>query len=300
MQWTAERRWQVLREVKRGASVKETCRRYGISRQTYYNWKKRFEREGLAGLKDKSRAPKRPRPRRRCREKEERVVREALLHPALTIVKLAKRLGLPKSTVHDILVDSGISTKRERRKHLFRHVLATREFTREQLLFLAEDNPIWLDFVFDWKTRGLQPEDTAQLGWFELRGGLLLVCIHTVSGAVFFLDVISSEDEVNITPAIQNAENRLPENVLILVRGKSLRENISEMQLQGEFLLTDEADDLPFGMLKAFEKWTRSLGRKRLGGLDILSEWEKYVSSILEPFREHWRHGQVRNGPERH
>ena len=52
MQWTAERRWQVLREVKRGASVKQVSRRYGISRQTYYNWKKRFERDGLAGLKD--------------------------------------------------------------------------------------------------------------------------------------------------------------------------------------------------------------------------------------------------------
>ena len=43
MQWTAERRWQVLREVEEGASVKEVSRRYGISRQTYYNWKKRFE-----------------------------------------------------------------------------------------------------------------------------------------------------------------------------------------------------------------------------------------------------------------
>ena len=243
----------------------------------------------LTGLKDKSRAPKRPRPRRRCREKEERVLREALLHPTLTIVKLAKRLGLPKSTVHDILVDSGISTKRERRKHLSRHALEIREFTREQLLLLVEDNPIWLDFVFDWKVRGIDPENTAQLGWFELRGGLLLVCLHSTSGDVLFYDVIPSENDINITLSTQTAENRLPEDVLILVRGKSLRKNISEMQLQNEFLLTDKADNLPFGMLKAFEKWTRSLGRKGPVGLDILSEWETYVSSISEPFRGHWK-----------
>jgi transposase len=34
------------------------CRAQGISRQTYYKWRKRFEREGLDGLRDRSRRPK--------------------------------------------------------------------------------------------------------------------------------------------------------------------------------------------------------------------------------------------------
>ena len=33
------------------------CRAQGISRQTYYKWKKRFEREGLDGLRDRKRRP---------------------------------------------------------------------------------------------------------------------------------------------------------------------------------------------------------------------------------------------------
>jgi transposase InsO family protein len=33
------------------------CRAQGISRQTYYKWRKRFEREGLDGLRDRSRRP---------------------------------------------------------------------------------------------------------------------------------------------------------------------------------------------------------------------------------------------------
>lgn len=37
--------------------VAEFCRVQGISRQTYYKWKKRFETEGLDGLRDRSRRP---------------------------------------------------------------------------------------------------------------------------------------------------------------------------------------------------------------------------------------------------
>src|SRR2546426_3319331 len=33
------------------------CRAQDISRQTYYEWKKRFETEGLDGLRDRSRRP---------------------------------------------------------------------------------------------------------------------------------------------------------------------------------------------------------------------------------------------------
>lgn len=33
------------------------CRAQNISRQTYYKWKKRFELEGLDGLRDRSRRP---------------------------------------------------------------------------------------------------------------------------------------------------------------------------------------------------------------------------------------------------
>ena len=33
------------------------CRAQGISRQSYYKWKKRFEPEGLDGLRDRSRRP---------------------------------------------------------------------------------------------------------------------------------------------------------------------------------------------------------------------------------------------------
>jgi transposase len=38
-------------------SVLATCRYYGISRNCYYKWLKRYEEEGFEGLKDRSSAP---------------------------------------------------------------------------------------------------------------------------------------------------------------------------------------------------------------------------------------------------
>jgi transposase InsO family protein len=39
-------------------NVARTCRYYGISRQLFYVWKRRFEAEGVDGLRDRSRRPK--------------------------------------------------------------------------------------------------------------------------------------------------------------------------------------------------------------------------------------------------
>lgn len=41
----------ILREVEAGAKVAETCRKYGISDATYYNWKTKYEGLELSELK---------------------------------------------------------------------------------------------------------------------------------------------------------------------------------------------------------------------------------------------------------
>jgi transposase InsO family protein len=43
----------------RTGEVAAFCREHGISRQTFYKWKHRFETEGLAGLEERSRRPQR-------------------------------------------------------------------------------------------------------------------------------------------------------------------------------------------------------------------------------------------------
>jgi transposase-like protein len=54
----AEMRLEVLLEVERsGESVAEVCRRRGIARSSFYEWRARYLAEGPAGLEPHSRRP---------------------------------------------------------------------------------------------------------------------------------------------------------------------------------------------------------------------------------------------------
>jgi transposase-like protein len=46
---------QLAQESSRG--VTSACRHFGISRKTFYKWKKRYDEHGDAGLGDRSRTP---------------------------------------------------------------------------------------------------------------------------------------------------------------------------------------------------------------------------------------------------
>jgi transposase InsO family protein len=55
----AARRLAILRHAEEiTGNVARTCRYYGISRQLFYVWKRRYEAEGLEGLRDRSCRPK--------------------------------------------------------------------------------------------------------------------------------------------------------------------------------------------------------------------------------------------------
>jgi len=55
-------RYRVLREVAEVGSVREVCQRAGITRQTFYLWRKRFAASGLSGLEDRPGKPSPGRP----------------------------------------------------------------------------------------------------------------------------------------------------------------------------------------------------------------------------------------------
>ncbi len=53
--WT---RFKLIHEPEwTGMSVSEICRKYGVSRKTFYKWKNRYSKHGMEGLKDLSRRP---------------------------------------------------------------------------------------------------------------------------------------------------------------------------------------------------------------------------------------------------
>ncbi|WP_436501734.1 helix-turn-helix domain-containing protein [Actinokineospora sp. HUAS TT18] len=55
----ARHRLAVLRHVEEvTGNAAMTCRYFGITRQTYYNWLRRYEAEGTDGLRDRSKRPR--------------------------------------------------------------------------------------------------------------------------------------------------------------------------------------------------------------------------------------------------
>jgi transposase InsO family protein len=52
-----ELRYQAVLEVLNGAPVTEVARRFGVARQTVHDWLRRYGREGMAGLVDRSSKP---------------------------------------------------------------------------------------------------------------------------------------------------------------------------------------------------------------------------------------------------
>jgi transposase len=55
----AKRRLAILRHAEEiTGNVSLTCRYYGISRQVFYKWRRRYDRHGLDGLRDRSSRPR--------------------------------------------------------------------------------------------------------------------------------------------------------------------------------------------------------------------------------------------------
>lgn len=104
-------------------SMTELCERFGIRRTTGYKWVRRYTKEGLLGLQEKSRAP--PRCPHRLPEDVEAALLEAKrAHPhwgpRKILPYLARRrpdLALPAaSTAGELFQRAGLSQLRKRRR----------------------------------------------------------------------------------------------------------------------------------------------------------------------------------------
>src|SRR5262245_38957304 len=116
-------RAELMNRLAQGERLTDLCQEYGISRKTAYKFKERFERLGVKGLEDQSRAPK-VIPHRTPPELAELFLAERRQHPSWGAKKikavLEERLGrrLPSaSAVGGILAKNGLVQPRRRRRH---------------------------------------------------------------------------------------------------------------------------------------------------------------------------------------
>lgn len=128
-------RKELMERLGRKERVSDLSREYGVSRKTVNKFKKRFEQLGLAGLEDRSRAPK-VIPHKTPLEVEEVIVAERRQHPTWGPKKLKatleRRLQRPfpsAAAIGSILARHGLVQSRRKRQRYEPHPTMLREAT---------------------------------------------------------------------------------------------------------------------------------------------------------------------------
>lgn len=99
-------RGRMMEEHLHGAPVQEVARRYGISRTTFYRWRRRFLEEGSGGLNDRSSRPHKVRYRLTPVQVAQLV--ETRLRMRLGPLRLMPQLGVPAATLYRCLRRHGL------------------------------------------------------------------------------------------------------------------------------------------------------------------------------------------------
>lgn len=105
------RRLLVDRILVDGMAVAHAADMVGVSRQTAWKWLRRFELEGPAGLEDRSSRPSRS-PRALPRTRVDAILAARHEH-RFGPHRLAPIVGVPRSTIGDVLVRHGLSRLRD-------------------------------------------------------------------------------------------------------------------------------------------------------------------------------------------
>ena len=188
----AHRRLTVLELAERLGNVSEACRRGGIDRTSFCDWKRRFQLAGLDGLKDLPPAAK-SHPVATAPEVVARIGELALEHPAYGCDRIEALLALEGRrvaaiTVQKILGDRGLGTRPERWLALERqNAERAIELSPEQAAFLEKLNPCFRErHVGSDKPGELLSADTFMVGTLKGIGRVYLHAVADTFGSYAF------------------------------------------------------------------------------------------------------------------
>ncbi len=139
-------RLSVLELAEALGNVTEACKRKGISRSRFYEYKRRFEAYGLEGLKNLPPVHV-AHPLATPQSLVERIIELSQMHPSWGCYRISKYLSLlgfsvSGPTIQKILKRNGMGTRKERWLALEERALETDvPLTPEQMAWLEKQNP---------------------------------------------------------------------------------------------------------------------------------------------------------------
>jgi transposase len=141
----AIQRLKVIELAEKLKNVSEACRRGGMDRTSFYEWKRRYQIHGLEGLVDQPPVPK-SHPSETPQHVKSAILELSLKNPAWGSKRIETELGrqglkVSNFTVQRVLKRAGMGTRLERFLMLEEELLQGVELPVEQVRALERANP---------------------------------------------------------------------------------------------------------------------------------------------------------------
>ena len=201
----AHQRLSVLELAEALGNVSEACRRRGISRTQFYEYKRRFQTHGIEGLKDLPPVHK-SHPMSTPKEVQEEIVALSLAHPAWGCNRISDQLKLKgvsvsAPTVQNILNRHALGSRYERWLRLEEETAGKEiELSKEQVAFIEKQNPCFRERHVESNRPGeLLNQDTFFVGHLKGVGKVYLhAVVDTYSSYAFGFLHVSKQPEAAV------------------------------------------------------------------------------------------------------
>ncbi len=188
----ARHRLSVLELAEALGNVSEACRRRGMTRTQFYEYKRRFQTHGLEGLKDLPPVHK-THPQTTPQPVVDRILALSLEHPAWGCCRLSAMLRLEgvsvsSPTVQNILAKHGMATRYDRLLRLEER-MATEpiELSADQVALIERANPCFAERHVESSRPGeLLAQDLFYVGYLKGVGKVYLDAVVDTYGSYAF------------------------------------------------------------------------------------------------------------------
>ena len=188
----AQHRLSVLELAKALGNVSAACRHSRMDRTSFYEYKRRFQTHGLAGLKDMPPIPH-AHPQTTPPAIVDKILSMSLEHPAWGCDRLSDMLRLESIfispiSVQNILTKHSLRSQYDRFLKLETKVLAEKiDLNAEQLQYLERFNPVWRERHIESSRPGdLLAQDTFYVGRLKGVGQVYLQAVLDCYGSYAF------------------------------------------------------------------------------------------------------------------